>query len=102
MYQDFEVEPRAALAEGLLSEQEADSLREEARRLERSPLALLRERGRLSEGTLNIIVWLLLADSGGSTEGALLGLFSLRDDSARAHAARSGGGDVTLTARAVA
>ncbi|MCY1082518.1 serine/threonine-protein kinase [Archangium lansingense] len=52
MRPDFEVELRAALAEGLLSEQEADSLREEARRLERSPLALLRERGRLSEGTL--------------------------------------------------
>ncbi|PTL80253.1 serine/threonine-protein kinase [Vitiosangium sp. GDMCC 1.1324] len=52
MHPDFEVELRAALAEGLLSEQEADSLREEARRLERSPLALLRERGRLSEGTL--------------------------------------------------
>jgi serine/threonine-protein kinase len=52
MHPDFEIELRAALAEGLLSEQEADSLREEARRLERSPLALLRERGRLSEGTL--------------------------------------------------
>ncbi|ATB36472.1 hypothetical protein CYFUS_001887 [Cystobacter fuscus] len=52
MHPDFEVELRVALAEGLVSEQEADSLREEARRLERSPLALLRERGRLSEGTL--------------------------------------------------
>jgi len=52
MHPDFEVELRAALVEGLVSEQEADSLREEARRLERSPLALLRERGRLSEGTL--------------------------------------------------
>ncbi|HEX5749734.1 MAG TPA: protein kinase [Archangium sp.] len=52
MHPDFEVELRAALAEGLVSEQEMDSLREEARRLERSPLALLRERGRLSEGTL--------------------------------------------------
>ncbi|MGZ3457928.1 MAG: serine/threonine-protein kinase, partial [Archangium sp.] len=52
MHPDFEVELRAALAEGLVSEQEAGPLREEARRLERSPLALLRERGRLSEGTL--------------------------------------------------
>jgi len=52
MHPDFEVELRAALAEGLVSEQEAGTLREEARRLERSPLLLLRERGRLSEGTL--------------------------------------------------
>jgi eukaryotic-like serine/threonine-protein kinase len=52
MHPDFEVELRAALAEGLVSEQEVDSLREEAQRQERSPLALLRERGRLSEGTL--------------------------------------------------
>lgn len=52
MHPDFERELRAALAEGLVSDQEADSLREEAQRLERGPLALLRERGRLSEGTL--------------------------------------------------
>ena len=52
MYPDVEAELRAALAEGLVSEQEADPLREEARRLGRGPLELLRERGRLSEGTL--------------------------------------------------
>ncbi|OJT18175.1 serine/threonine protein kinase [Archangium sp. Cb G35] len=52
MHPDFEVELRAALAEGLVSEHEVEALREEALRLERGPLALLRERGRLSEGTL--------------------------------------------------
>jgi serine/threonine-protein kinase len=52
MYPDDEVELRAALAEGLVSAEEAEQLREEARRLGRGPLALLRERGRLSEGTL--------------------------------------------------
>ncbi|QRO01881.1 protein kinase [Archangium violaceum] len=48
----FEAELRMALAEGLLSQGEVDALREEARRLERSPLELLREKGRLSEETL--------------------------------------------------
>ena len=62
MHPDFEVELRVALSEGLLSEQEVDSLREEARRLDRSPLALLRERGRLSEGSL--ISMLALARGG--------------------------------------
>jgi serine/threonine-protein kinase len=52
MLENHEAELRLALAEGLLSREEADQLREEAGRLERSPLELLRERGRLSEETL--------------------------------------------------
>ena len=47
-----EAELRVAMAEGLLSLDEADALREEARRLERSPLALLAERRSLSAETL--------------------------------------------------
>jgi hypothetical protein len=47
-----EAEFRIALAEGLLPQGEVDVLREEAHRLERSPLELLREKGRLSEETL--------------------------------------------------
>ena len=52
MQNDVEAELREAVAEGLVSEQERDTLREEARRLGRGPLVLLRERGRLSEDTL--------------------------------------------------
>jgi eukaryotic-like serine/threonine-protein kinase len=44
-----EVEIRIAVAEGALSRAEADALAEEARRKKQSPLALLVERGRLSE-----------------------------------------------------
>lgn len=51
MPEDFEAELRIALAEGLLNDAEVDALREEARRLGRSLLALLREQGRLSDGT---------------------------------------------------
>ncbi|MET0405282.1 MAG: protein kinase, partial [Cystobacter sp.] len=52
MHPDVDVELRAAFAEGLVSEQELAPLREEALRLGRGPLLLLRERGRVSEGTL--------------------------------------------------
>ncbi|HZH75353.1 MAG TPA: serine/threonine-protein kinase, partial [Archangium sp.] len=52
MSTDYEMEIRIALNEGILTRQEAETLREEARRLGRSPLELLRERGRLSEETL--------------------------------------------------
>ena len=44
-----DVELRIAVAEGVLSRAEADALAEEARRKKQSPLALLVERGRLSE-----------------------------------------------------
>ncbi|PTL81082.1 hypothetical protein DAT35_23400 [Vitiosangium sp. GDMCC 1.1324] len=52
MREEHEVELRVAVAEGLLSREEVDSLREEARRLGHSPLRLLVERGRLSEESL--------------------------------------------------
>ena len=48
----FDSELRMAVAEGLLSREEAEALREEALRLGRDPLELLVERGRLSEDTL--------------------------------------------------
>ncbi len=51
---DYEEEIRIALEEGVLTPQEADALREEARRLGRSPLDLLRERW-LSEETLALL-----------------------------------------------
>ncbi|MFP2924510.1 serine/threonine-protein kinase, partial [Pyxidicoccus sp. 3LG] len=51
----YEAELRHALAEGLLSREEADVLREQALRLERSPLELLREQGRLSQDTLAML-----------------------------------------------
>ncbi|HYO58059.1 protein kinase domain-containing protein [Archangium sp.] len=48
----YEEELLLALDEGLLSHEEAEALREEALRLKRGPLELLRERGQLSEDTL--------------------------------------------------
>ncbi|WNG41020.1 protein kinase [Archangium violaceum] len=48
----YEEELLLALDAGLLSQEEAGALREEALRLERSPLELLREQGVLSEDTL--------------------------------------------------
>jgi len=48
----FDSELRMAVAEGLLSREEADALREEALRLGRPPLELLVERGKLSEDSL--------------------------------------------------
>ncbi len=48
---EYEEELRLAVVEGILSKDEADSLRSEALELERSPLELLKERGRLSEET---------------------------------------------------
>ena len=47
-----ETEIWLAIDEGLLRRDEAEALLEEARRVGRGPLALLRERGRLSEETL--------------------------------------------------
>ncbi|RKG73493.1 hypothetical protein, partial [Corallococcus terminator] len=67
MRQDFEAELRVALAEGLLSEEEAPALREEARRQARGPLALLRERGRLSEDSL---MSMLALARGGASPGS--------------------------------
>ncbi|NMO16366.1 protein kinase [Pyxidicoccus fallax] len=52
MSERYEAELRHALAEGLLSREEAEALREEATRLGRGPLELLLERGRLSEDSL--------------------------------------------------
>ena len=48
----FDSELRMAVAEGLLSREEAEALREEALRLGRPPLELLVERGKLSEDSL--------------------------------------------------
>ncbi|RKH12089.1 serine/threonine-protein kinase [Corallococcus sp. CA053C] len=52
MNRDVETELRLAMDEGLLPREEAAALREEARRLGRSPLELLRARGVMSEQTL--------------------------------------------------
>jgi tetratricopeptide (TPR) repeat protein/predicted Ser/Thr protein kinase len=52
MSERYEAELRHALAEGLLSRDEAEALRTEAARLGRGPLELLREQGRLSDDTL--------------------------------------------------
>ncbi|QRK09581.1 protein kinase [Archangium violaceum] len=52
MHEEHEVELRVAVAEGLLSREEVDALREEAGRAGMSPLRLLVERGRLSEESL--------------------------------------------------
>jgi hypothetical protein len=46
----FEAELQIAIAEGVLTPDEAAGLLAEACRLERSPLAILRERGKLSDG----------------------------------------------------
>ncbi|PTL83446.1 serine/threonine-protein kinase [Vitiosangium sp. GDMCC 1.1324] len=54
-HEAYEEELLLALDEGLISQGEAGALREEALRLERSPLELLRERGRLSEDTLVLL-----------------------------------------------
>ncbi|WNG33685.1 protein kinase [Archangium violaceum] len=52
MHEHHEEELRIAVAEGLISREEAAALGEEARRLGQGPLELLRARGRLSEQTL--------------------------------------------------
>ncbi|AGP40472.1 serine/threonine-protein kinase [Sorangium cellulosum] len=52
MSPEHEAELRVALTEGLVTRAEADALGEEARDLKRSPLALLVERGKLTEETL--------------------------------------------------
>nr|WP_216622683.1 serine/threonine-protein kinase [Corallococcus exercitus] len=51
----YEEEVLLALDEGLLSSDEAAALREEALRLHRGPLELLKERGRLTENTLDLL-----------------------------------------------
>ncbi|MFP2927943.1 hypothetical protein ACLESO_22640, partial [Pyxidicoccus sp. 3LG] len=51
----YEEELLLALDEGLLSHEELAALRDEALRLERGPLELLKERGRLSEDTLVVL-----------------------------------------------
>ncbi|MFP2963678.1 hypothetical protein ACLEPN_39610, partial [Myxococcus sp. 1LA] len=48
----YEEELLLAMDEGLLSGEEVAALREESLRLQRGPLELLRERGRLSEDSL--------------------------------------------------
>jgi predicted Ser/Thr protein kinase len=53
MHLEYEAELRVALGEGLLSEEEAAALGEEALRLEQPPLALLGARRSLSEETLD-------------------------------------------------
>ncbi|MDC0712159.1 protein kinase [Stigmatella sp. ncwal1] len=52
MQEEHEAELRIAVSEGLISREEADGLREEARHRRLSPLAVLRERGVLSEKSL--------------------------------------------------
>ncbi|ADO68113.1 serine/threonine-protein kinase [Stigmatella aurantiaca] len=52
MLEEHEAELRIALSEGLISREEAEGLREEARHRRLSPLAVLRERGVLSEKSL--------------------------------------------------
>ncbi|HYH99385.1 protein kinase domain-containing protein, partial [Hyalangium sp.] len=52
MPEDLEAELRMALAEGLLTREEAGALREEALRLGKSPMALLKERGVISDESL--------------------------------------------------
>ena len=49
MYEQHEAEIRLALGEGVIARSEAEALLAEARRLRRSPLDLLVERGRVSE-----------------------------------------------------
>ncbi|RKH36185.1 serine/threonine-protein kinase [Corallococcus praedator] len=51
----YEEEVLLALDEGLLSSEEAAALREDALRLHRGPLELLKERGRLTENTLDLL-----------------------------------------------
>jgi predicted Ser/Thr protein kinase len=52
MHVDFEAELRMAVAEGLVSREEAVALGEEARRLGRSPLELLKSRKLISDASL--------------------------------------------------
>lgn len=54
---------RIVLAEGLLSRDEAAALREEAHDARQSPLALLVERGRLSERTYRSLVAIAFDDT---------------------------------------
>ncbi|WP_434300426.1 protein kinase domain-containing protein [Corallococcus exiguus] len=56
MRHDYEAQLWLVIDEGILSREESASLLEEALRLGRSPLELLRERGRISEETLASLV----------------------------------------------
>ncbi|CAM4507031.1 serine/threonine-protein kinase [Corallococcus exiguus] len=56
MHHGYETQIWLALDEGILSREESAALLEEALRLGRSPLELLRERGRISEETLTSLV----------------------------------------------
>jgi eukaryotic-like serine/threonine-protein kinase len=58
-----EVELRIAIAEGILSRENAEALGEEARRRRRSPLSLLVERGQLSEDTFASLLAQALGDA---------------------------------------
>ena len=61
-----DVELRVAVAEGVLSRAEADSLGEEARLKQQSPLALLVERGQISEESFRSFFAAALSGSGAS------------------------------------
>jgi predicted Ser/Thr protein kinase len=52
MHDQHEAELRMALAEGLISREETDALREEARKSGRSPLQVLQARGLISDGSV--------------------------------------------------
>jgi tetratricopeptide (TPR) repeat protein/predicted Ser/Thr protein kinase len=87
-----EAELEMALERGILSPAEVPPLREEARRLKRSPLELLRERGLISDETLAGIRGALprapALESGKSSDGAR----TLNPDSARNDGATDEGG----------
>ncbi|HMG55840.1 MAG TPA: serine/threonine-protein kinase, partial [Kofleriaceae bacterium] len=86
-----EVELRIAVAEGVLSRSEADALGDEARRKQQSPLALLVERGRISDesyqsffaAALNDPVWRAAGhDASGSTYTMLAAPAPISDEPA--------------------
>jgi predicted Ser/Thr protein kinase len=66
-----EVELRIAVAQGILSREEADALAEEARQKRQNPLLLLKDRGRLSEETFVSLAAEAL--QGATLSGAALG-----------------------------
>jgi tetratricopeptide (TPR) repeat protein/predicted Ser/Thr protein kinase len=73
MHLEHEAELRIAVAEGLLPEEKLAALREEARRLEQSPLALLAARRSLSDETLASLrqaARILASSRAGAQEGA--------------------------------
>lgn len=98
-----EVELRHALAEGLLSREEGEVLREEAARLGRRPLELLKERGRLSEDTHASILRLMLReeDTRGPTApvspGSVMADTGRQDEDASVRSRRHANVDATQT-----